>query len=169
MRRAAAWRLVRRAGYVCQDRKGKLILLAAWNWRTLRKVSLELVNLRAPGEIVWPCISFPEPPPPPPGCGSTADLKAVGGCERTTLIFPRHAAKYAVPGLRARVQSEVPHCLFDQLERASAGQDSDVLPGAARQIQLQPKHTAQASPQTHHNTCSNPHLSAALCSHMQLP
>ena len=40
------------AGYVCQDRKGKLILLAAWNWPTLRKVSLELVNLRAPGEIV---------------------------------------------------------------------------------------------------------------------
>lgn len=41
-----------------------------------------------------------------------------------TVIFPQHGAKYAVPGLGARVQSEVPRCMFDQLEAASAGQDS---------------------------------------------
>lgn len=76
-----------------------MILLVTWNWPTLRKVSLELVNLRGPGVIVKPCISFSSFRAA--GRGRTADLKTVGDYEPETVIFPQYAAKYAIPGLQA--------------------------------------------------------------------
>lgn len=68
----------------------------------------------------------------PASSGRTADLKTDGDYKHMTVIFPQYAAEYAVPGLQAWIQSKVPHCLFDQLEGASAGQGSDLLLRAAR-------------------------------------